>query len=150
MGYRSYFSVLVTYPEEYNKFALDIGKSFPEMLGRIFINKVGYAFEIDTLSDNRINFQNSDEIKWYEFVEDLIDLSETFTGCLIECSVNGEEDDDFQEHVFKDGLHASSSVKMIFWSDPKEEEAKNRVIASSEKPRTKAFFDSFINSNEEE
>lgn len=139
MGYRSYFEVTVKYPNQYAEMAEGVGLNFAEFFEKKFEEMVQYSFETNH-QPGVLYFRNPDEIKWYDFVEHLTKLSEIFTGCLIECSVNGEEDTDFQEHVFKDGLHASSSASMVFWQTDKEKEEKQSVLDSDVGPRPKSFF----------
>jgi len=140
MRYRLMFVVSIEYTEEYEKMAAGLGKSFFDYFLENSFGVFDYFESSVDVIGRKIALYNANEIKWYDFGEELLKISSAYTGCLFHCYVNGEDDDDFQEHYYKDGLHAASTGKIVYWTDKEKAKDKTVVLASNKKANIAMFY----------
>lgn len=74
----------------------------------ILKNELNEKFGEDLIDDNG----ETEEIKWYSWEEDMLELSKKYPDMLIEIRGDGEEGDDFWEARFKDGQEEYHAMQM--------------------------------------
>lgn len=70
--------------------------------------------ELTGYGGENMDFNETEEMKWYEYVSDLENLTTKYKNIKIAMLVEGEEDDDFYYILFENGV--SSEANKIMYS----------------------------------
>lgn len=145
MGYDLYFSGLFTYNKKYDDLAAPRGMTFLEYMEKEIEHRYGenVAFtKQDHGGDDQytVAYISMDQTCWYEYEENLKELTEIYPDCIFDLNIDGEESDDFRELVAKNGEVIQSYGEIKYWHREGEEEKRKAVLESKQEPSAKGFL----------
>lgn len=111
MGYYTYFSLYVENDDK-------IKRQIAEDLYRIIWDEKCDLYSKDEYQD--IDYNDDifcEDLKWYDWYDDMIDISKKYPNCLFHLEGFGEDHDDWWEAHFKNG-HGYQQMAIIPPFDP--------------------------------
>lgn len=105
MGYYSCFEIKIHAEKEF---------SIEEVIGKL-LKMSGYDLTDDLVSEEENSYHFSvDDVKWYSYEENFVELSKIFSELTFFISRSGEDNTDYTEQVFKNGEVEEKQLTVIY------------------------------------